>query len=149
MHRKKTDHFQRIQTANLLVSKRGVMSQSDFVSLVVQGELAEKKPDSKVQCFPTRQQSVDLQRAKSVSMGDVSANCFSDALYDFVAAWEASNTRSICKFDCRDIDSASDSKNIIEPARRVTEIGPPKRFYRTFRRSAPKQILTLSDKQSK
>ena len=128
------------------------MSQSDFASLVVQGGLAEKKSESKVHCFPMHQQSVDFQRAKSVdkmSMGDVSANCFSDALYDFVAAWEESSICSMCKFDCMDIDSASASKNIIEPARRVTEIGPPKRFHRTFRRSAPRQILTLSDKQSK
>ena len=117
------------------------MSQSDFATLVVQNDLTEKSPESESKC----KEMVDLQDAKS----EVLATCFSDAMYDFVAACEASCMSSAYSFKCMDNNAASVSKEIFEPTRRVTDFGPPKLFYRTFWRSASRRILALSSEQKK
>ena len=126
------------------------MSQSDFATLVVQDDLAEKSPETEsckaeVLDFSKCQERVDLQHAKS----EVLATCFSDAMYDFVAACEASCMSSAYSFKCVDTNAASVSKEIFEPSRRLTDFGPPKLFYRTFWRSASRRILALSSEQKK
>ena len=130
------------------------MSQSDFATLVVQNELAEKNPEpesseEEVNVVSKVKQSVDLPRAKSEdnpSMVDVSANCFPDVMHDFVAAWEASDNASTNSLD---INAALVSEEMFEPTRRLTDFAPPKLFYRTFWRSASRRILAMSSKQTK
>ncbi len=127
------------------------MSQSDFASLAVQYARAEEVLESgktEVHGFPEcKQQRADLQHSKSEdspSIGDVSNDVITDALdalYDFVAAWEA---------DCMNIDenAASVSQSIFEPVRRVKDFAPPKRFFRTFWRSTSRRVLAFSRAQT-
>ena len=125
------------------------MSQSDFATLVVQNDLAEKSPEtesSKAEILGFCKERVDLQHAKS----EFSATCFSDAMYDFVAACEASCMSSAYSYEYgMDTNVVSVSKDIFEPSRRMTDFGPPKLFYRTFWRSASRRILALSSEQKK
>ena len=127
------------------------MSQSDFATLVVQDDLAEKSPETEscnaeVLDFSKCQERVDLQHAKS----EVLATCFSDAMYDFVAACEASCMSSAYSYEYgMDTNVVSVSQDIFEPSRRMTDFGPPKLFYRTFWRSASRRILALSSEQTK
>ena len=90
------------------------MSQSDFATLVVQNDLAEKSPEtesSKAEILGFCKERVDLQDAKS----EFSDTCFSDAMYDFVAACEAACMSSAYSFKCMDTNAASVSKEIFEP----------------------------------
>jgi hypothetical protein len=126
------------------------MSQSDFELLALQNEHIEDSSDSNVDVIVNSQKVERTQsevEGKTSKESYVPVNFISDAVYDLIAAWEASSLAT--SFDGMDLDVSSvplesASQLIIEPARHVNDVSPPKRFYRTFWSSVSKRILASS-----
>ncbi len=77
----------------------------------------------------------------------VPVNAIPDEVYALISAWEASSLKSP---DCMDIDEASNplSVSMLGPAQSLNTFAPPKRYGRTFWRSASRRILEMSRAQS-
>jgi hypothetical protein len=118
------------------------MEQSYFTPLSVHYEVADDSMfdiGTEIQCTFISKQSNDPTQAKKATMEVyVEVNDVTD---EFLASLLA-NTSSSDHMD--DEISESFSQNIFEPARFLTHKAPPKRFYRTFWRSAATRILGLS-----
>ena len=79
----------------------------------------------------------------------VPVNAIPDEAYALIAEWEASNLTLMVSSDRMDIDEASDSvsANMLESAQSLNVFEPPKRYGRTFWRSASRRILAMSRTQ--
>jgi hypothetical protein len=131
-----------------------IMSQSDFASLAVRFEIPDEDLHSngaEAKMISASKQSVLPSHARdeeNAPMEEYTAvNFIPEEVYAFFAAREASNLITTSASDRLDLDavSAPDSQNLFEPPRRLKAPAPPKRFFRTFWRSAARRILALSN----
>jgi hypothetical protein len=116
------------------------MSQSDFVSLAIENELAVE-----LAVLTTTQ-----NKKKFSSDPYVPVNFIPGEVFAFIAAWEEASTSTAptsSTFVNQDESLVAVSRSVFEPFRRVNDFAPPKRFYRTFWRSVSKRILALSSMQ--
>jgi hypothetical protein len=130
------------------------MAQSDFTSLAVRHELADEDMYCKrteVKSTSDCKQSALLPYGKNEDKGSRELYTpvnftISDELYSFLAAWESSAVAMKSLNDGMDFDAAPapDPKSSFDPPRYLDDFAPPKRFYRTFWRSAARRILKLS-----
>jgi hypothetical protein len=127
------------------------MSQSDFVSLTVilQNDLANETLSNTtakvITNFELPENAVPrCEHVKSAEVFD-SVKFIPVEVYAFLEAWEEADSTRIRSFDFMELDSASFpiTQDMFEPARLIHELAPPKRFYRTFWRSAARRILEL------
>ena len=119
------------------------MAQSDFTLLAVQCNRSDamlETYDSEVYDTLKMDTSTE-QRAKTHTLmgaGDVSLNIL----------WKPPTVQET-SLESMDIETAPIFQPVVEPVRRMREnnMTPPKRFFRTFWRSASKRILALSSAQ--
>ena len=119
------------------------MEQSYFTPLSVQNEVADESMfdiGQEIRCTSIGKQSNDLTQAKKATM-EVYVEVH-DVTDELLASLLANKSSS----DHMELDESSESasQNIFEPARFLKHKAPPKRFYRTFWRSAATRILGLS-----
>ena len=96
-------------------------------------------------CIPKR----TIPPREQCMLSYVPDNLISAEVYGLIAAWEASTLTTPSLADCMELDvaSVSVSQTMFEPLRCPNDSAPPKRFYRTFWRSAARRILELSNTQ--
>ena len=69
-------------------------------------------------------------------------NYINDEVYAFMEAWEECASQRAKSSDVSPMDRASSaSEAVYEPIRHMQDAVPPKRFYRTFWRSAARRVL--------
>jgi hypothetical protein len=126
------------------------MSQSDFELFALENEHQEDNSDASVDDIANGQK-IEREEAeidgKTSKESYVPVNFISDAVYEMIAAWEASS--STTSVDGMDLEFSSvplvpASKLSIEPARHIDDFKPPKRFYKTFWSSVSKRIIASS-----
>ena len=134
------------------------MAQSDFASLAasVQEKIADEMLITnvvEVDCISKIKENAVLTLAKckdekTAEEFYVPVNFIPVEVYAFIAAWDTANSTSTSQSDGMELDGASEpsSQTIFDPPRCLSELGPPKRFYRTFWRSAARRILALSSR---
>jgi hypothetical protein len=122
------------------------MAQSDFTPLSVQYEVADESMfdvGTEIQHTSISKQSNDPTQAKTASFEVFTqVNDVNDVFFTFLLAYTSSSDHTKL-----DESSESASQNIFEPVRFLRNVAPPKRFHRTFWRSAAKRILALSSMQ--
>ncbi len=136
------------------------MSQSEFPSLaasVVPNNIADEILSTdvvEVDCISDFKENavLTLAKCKDDTIGElyVPVNFIPVEVYGFIAAWDSANSTTTSQSDGMELDVASvpSLQTMFEPARCLSELGPPKRFYRTFWRSAARRILALTSKGS-
>jgi hypothetical protein len=128
------------------------MSQSDFEFLAVQNELADERLSSKAPSVENAyggKQSVFLtqdQTKENTSKKMYAQIHINDEVHALIATSETSNLVTATLFDSMDLDVAMPpvSQSIFDPIRRLDNVSPPKRYYRTFWRSVSRRILAMS-----
>jgi hypothetical protein len=76
-------------------------------------------------------------------------NFIPDEVYEMIRNWELTYqkqqeaTQAIDSMDAEAFNDSRSSESIFEPMRCMSVLQPPKRFYRTFWRSATRRILRL------
>jgi hypothetical protein len=132
-----------------------IMAQSDFSTLAVQHELVDENPKTdevEYKCSSISEQDAASAFDVKPSMeADVPGDFIPDEVYALIAAWELTDcSLGMTPSDRMDFDAdlVPPSPNIFEPVRRLKTFAPPKRFYRTFWRSASRRILALSSTQT-
>ena len=113
-----------------------VMAQSDFATLAIKHELSEESQKLK-----------DLTIAKKEGeISYVPVNIIPEEVSAFIAAWEVSTLTTMSPSWDMSFDSAlvPYSQDRFEPARRLNDFAPPKRFYRRFWSSLSRRILAFS-----
>jgi hypothetical protein len=130
------------------------MSQSDFLSLAVQSNSTnEIKHSREVYCICAENQTAFTSAfLTSACKGDkVSINAVGfipDAVYPHLEARKSPDITTTSMFNPMDLDAVTlpFAEDIYEPVRCMKVAAPPKRFYRTFWRSASRRILALSER---
>ena len=118
--------------------KEPAMSQSDFASLAVQCGVSDASLDTCVaEVLSVTTSNFDMWYAKYEDMPLM-------GMYSTSAAYEQSTLTTESPSDGMDLDAAPVPQDIYEPARRLNDFVPPKRFFRTFWRSAARRILAMS-----
>jgi hypothetical protein len=120
------------------------MAQFDFTPLSVQYEVA----DESMFDVGTEIQHTSISKQSNAQAGKASLEVFTqvndvnDVFFTSLLAYTSSS-------DHMELDESSESasQNIFEPVRFLRNVVPPKRFHRTFWRSAAKRILALSSMQ--
>jgi hypothetical protein len=120
------------------------MAQFDFTSLSAQYEAADESMfDVGTETQHTSISKQSNAQAKKASLEVFTqVNDVNDVLFTSLLA----NTSSSDHMEL-DESSESASQNIFEPVRFLRNVAPPKRFHRTFWRSAAKRILAMSSMQ--
>jgi hypothetical protein len=117
------------------------MSQPDFASLAVQVEQSDASlgdNDTGVSGHSVNKRKAVLQHVEDTSSIQM------DGLYKRIVFEEP----SIPSSNRMELDAVPVYQDMFEPSRRLQEFSPPKRFYRTFWRSAASRILALSLSQT-
>jgi hypothetical protein len=123
----------------LVVPENRKMSQSEFVSLPVQCELADSSLDANESAVNVI--SLNIIRCflpqDSYAMED-------DNWHAYVSVSESPTLTVKTHSDCVDLNALPVSQTMFEPARCPNDLAPPKRFYRTYWRSSARRILELA-----
>jgi hypothetical protein len=120
------------------------MSQFDFAFLAVQHVASE----SENICFVVRKKSHGLSCVENKENSSMEVDIPEE--HAGVAACASSIVTTTMSSDRMDLDACveSVSQDIFEPTRLLTCSAAPKRFHRTFWRSAARRILALSSKNT-
>ncbi len=120
------------------------MAQSGFTLLSVKNELPEEgtRPSNEISHRPKHVKS----EAIPYSQVYVPVNFIPAEVCAFLAEWEGSYFAKMGSLDHMELELASvpASQNVLEPVRCLSDLAPPKRFYRTFWRSVTRRILEIS-----
>ena len=130
------------------------MAQPEFLSLAVKSNTNEIKHTREVHCICAENQSAFTGAfLTSAYEGDEvstinAVDFIPGEVYALLEAWKSSDIATMSPPDRMDLDAVTQpfSVDIFEPVRRVPVAAPPKRFYRTFWRSASRRILALSER---
>ena len=120
------------------------MSQFDFANLAVQSNISEAEVNS----ISVSKQSAVLTWAQIEDKHPMEVEITEEHAQH--AACDTSILTTSRIFNRMDLDApvTSVSQSMFEPSRRLRSNAPPKRFYRTFWRSAAMRILKLSSMQN-
>jgi hypothetical protein len=116
------------------------MSQPDFSALTVHCELSDANLDS----FQPDVKFISVKKQKSEMQDEDIATMDVDGLHEVAADCGQPNFTSEFSSYSIDIAASSMQQSKFEPSRRIKAFTPPKRFYRTFWRSAAVRIVALA-----
>ncbi len=135
---------------------RVLLAQDDFSCLgLAAGQDADSQPlefYDGLHTFVERAESGDSLKSESGCEADElyrPVNFIPDEVYEMIRNWERAyqkqqeTTQAIDSMDTEAFNDSRSSESIFEPMRCMSVPQPPKRFFRTFWRSATRRILRL------
>ena len=130
----------------------GLMARSDFSLAAQRNPLEETQESEDTDKFHFRSLDVGNKLFDLTCMINEDEICgevyvpINFIPHGFTPGLAASASTNTSTIDCMDIDAATVpvSQDRFEPGRRLKDFSPPKRFHRTFWRSAARKILALS-----
>jgi hypothetical protein len=138
---------------------RTLHAQDDFSSLGIGPDTSWQPLDGYDGLAPVeRDGSVDSLKSQSPCEADEMyrpVNFIPDEVYELIRNWERSYSKqkevasAVVFMDSESFTDSQSRENVFEPMRSVLAFEPPpKRFYRTFWRSATRRILQLEKKKA-
>ena len=123
------------------------MPQPDFAMLAIQHSLAEDAPHFHGEREYIASLNIEPKNDdKASSDVDAPVNFIPKELSEFIAAPIVTETSLVDRMDLDEIPVPI-MDDMFEPLRTLRGFAPPKRFYRTFWRSASRRMLALSENQ--
>ena len=119
------------------------MAQNDFDSLAMPAQSEDLMPDTHRDLKPS---CSDRKTAFTHEDADyVPVNFIPEEVFAMIKAWELKQRDLMEVSDAMSVSRAASSETLrledYEPLRVCTQAAPPKRFYRTFWRSAARRVL--------
>ena len=123
------------------------MAQEDFATLT----LGSQSEDLVCGTFPHLTSSSTAKKSHSFDESYVPVNYIPEEVYAMIKTWELKHKDRMAVFDSTSQTGATSSSNApmidnyepidYDPLRTCSQSAPPKRFYRTFWRSAARRML--------